>query len=57
MNKLTITVFMSIGTIIGSMVPTWVAGASLLGGWSVLGGVIGGIIGIWVGAKINKLFF
>lgn len=48
---------MSIGTILGSMVPTWVGGASLLGGWSVFGGVVGGIVGIWVGVKLSKLLF
>lgn len=57
MNKLTITVCMSVGSIIGSLLPTWIGDSSLLDGWSILGGVIGGIIGIWVGAKINKLFF
>jgi hypothetical protein len=56
MNKLTITICMSIGTIVGGLVPTWLGDASLLDGWSILGGVVGGIVGIWVGAKINKLF-
>lgn len=57
MNKLTITVCMTIGTILGGLVPALFGDSSLFDGWSILGSVIGGILGIWVGAKVNKLLF
>ena len=57
MNKLTITVCMTIGTILGGLVPALFGDSSFFDGWSILGSVIGGILGIWVGAKVNKLLF
>jgi hypothetical protein len=54
MNKAAISICMTIGTIIGGLVPIWLGDASLLDGWSILGGLIGGALGIWIGVKIGK---
>lgn len=39
---------------IGGFVPWLLGDRDLASGWTILGGLIGGIIGIWVGAKIAK---
>jgi hypothetical protein len=41
----------SIGSVIGGWLPT-LFGAGDLSGWSILGGVIGGIAGIYLGTKL-----
>ncbi len=46
----------AIGGAVGSYVPVLFGDTELLDGWSVLGGVIGGIIGIWLGAKLYKRY-
>lgn len=39
---------------IGSYLPTlWGAGYFSL--WSIIGSVVGGIVGIWIGYKLNKI--
>lgn len=40
--------------IAGSYVPSLLGDHDLLGGWSILGGFIGGIAGIWLGAVLSK---
>ena len=54
MNKTVLTVCMTIGTTIGSFIPVWFGDSSFFDGWSILGGLIGGIAGIWLGVKISK---
>ena len=39
---------------IGSYVPVWFGDDELLSGWSILGGMLGGFFGIWVGYKAYK---
>ena len=56
MNKQLLTLMATIGIIIGSYVPILLGDSSLLDGWSILGGVIGGFLGIWVGVKLAKRF-
>ena len=41
---------------IGSYIPVLLGDHDLLGGWSILGGVIGGLFGIWVGVKLSKRY-
>jgi len=55
MNKTAISVCMTIGTIVGGFVPVWFGDSSLLDGWSILGGLVGGALGIWLGVKLAKL--
>ena len=40
---------------LGSYVPMLFGDNSLLSGWSILGGMIGGFVGIWAGVKLYKL--
>ena len=40
---------------IGSYVPMLFGDNSLLGGWSILGGMIGGFFGIWAGVKLYRM--
>lgn len=53
MNKGFISLLAGIGGVIGSYVPV-LFGASGLSGWSILGGLIGGIAGIWLAVKISQ---
>ena len=41
-----------LGGTIGGYVPV-LLGASGIGGWSILGALIGGLLGIWAGYKIS----
>lgn len=51
-NKQTVMIGMTIGSIIGSFIPT-LFGADLLSFWSIITTAIGGFIGIYVGWKIG----
>ncbi len=52
-KKATISIFAGIGLTIGGCVPLlW--GGDPLGGWSILLGFVGGIVGIWVGVKVGN---
>ena len=52
-KKTVIMIFMSIGMTVGAFVPLlW--GGSALGGWSILLGLVGGIVGIWAGVKVGN---
>lgn len=55
MNKKFIMFFLIIFSAIGSYVPV-LLGESMLGGWSVIGGFIGGICGVWLGAWVSKRY-
>ena len=56
MNKTIVMICASVGMTIGGFVP-WVFGDhDLMSGWAILGGLIGGIVGIWIGVKVTKLF-
>ena len=54
MNKMVISICMTAGTIVGSLVPMWFGDASWFDGWSILGSLIGGVLGIWLGVKVGK---
>ncbi|MDQ5932350.1 MAG: hypothetical protein WBK76_02870 [Candidatus Saccharimonadales bacterium] len=40
---------------IGSYVPALFGDTNLLSGWSILGGMVGGLFGIWVGVKLYRM--
>lgn len=40
--------------IAGAYVPVLFGDTDMLSGWSILGGLVGGIFGIWVGAVVAK---
>ena len=52
MNKALIYLSLTIGGLVGSYLPV-LFGSSYFGGWSILGGLIGGIGAIWIGVKLN----
>ena len=55
MNKGLILVFATIFSLIGSYIPV-LLGESMIGGWSILGGLVGGLFGIWLGAWVSKRY-
>jgi hypothetical protein len=52
MSKGYIYLCLGIGSTIGSYLPV-LFGSSFISGWSILGGIVGGIAGIWLGVKLN----
>ncbi len=52
-KKTVISIFAVIGMTAGGAVPLlW--GGDMLGGWSILLGFVGGIVGIVIGAKVGN---
>ena len=54
MNKRVLLLFAVILGAFGSYVPVLFGDGDLLDGWSILGGLIGGLFGIWLGAYVSK---
>jgi hypothetical protein len=54
MNKGVILIFSTALGIAGSYVPVLLGNSNLLDGWSVLGGFVGGLLGIWLGAAVSR---
>lgn len=54
MNKKTILLFATIFGIAGAYVPVLFGDTDMLSGWSILGGLIGGLFGIWLGVAVSK---
>ena len=54
MNKRTILLFASVFGFIGAYVPVLFGDNDMLSGWSILGGLVGGLFGIWLGAAASK---
>lgn len=54
MTKLVMYIILTVTMFIGGYLPVLLWGADPLGGWSILGGLIGGIIGIWIYFKIRQ---
>lgn len=53
-KKTIVSIFAGIGLTLGSLVPAlW--GGSMLGGWSMLLGLVGGLGGVWVGVKVGNM--
>ena len=46
----------TIGSAAGSYIPVLFGDNQLLDGWSILGGVVGGLLGIWLGVKLSRRF-
>ena len=46
MSKIVMYIILTVTMGIGGYVPV-LFGADALGGWSILGGLVGGIVGIW----------
>ena len=53
-SKTIVSIGMAIGMIVGGFIPWLFGDHSMIDGWSILGGFIGGIAGIWAGVKVNQ---
>jgi hypothetical protein len=56
MNKKFLLLMATVGGVVGGYVPILFGDNSFLDGASILAGLIGGLIGIWVGVKLSKRF-
>jgi len=54
MNKKIILLFATIGSIAGAYIPMLFGDKELIDGWGILMGVVGGIVGIWLGVVVSK---
>ncbi len=55
MNKLMITLGMSVGSTLGALLPQLWGDHDFLSLASIALGVVGGLLGIWAGVKLGKL--
>jgi len=53
MNKKVLLFFALVFSTVGAYIPV-LFGDSLLDGWSILGGLIGGLFGVWLGVVVSK---
>jgi hypothetical protein len=54
MNKKVILLSATVFGALGAYVPVLFGDTALLDGWSILSSLIGGIVGIWIGAVAAK---
>jgi hypothetical protein len=54
MNKQMLMLFAIIFSALGGYLPVLLGDHDLFGGWSILGGFLGGLFGIWLGVVILK---
>lgn len=54
MNKTVLLFFASVFGLLGGYIPFLFGDKDLLGGWSILMGLIGGLFGIWLGVWVSK---
>ena len=52
-SKLILYVSITVFGLLGTYLPVWTLGEDPLGGWSILGSLIGGFVGIWVWFKLK----
>lgn len=52
--KQLILLFATVFSIAGAYVPVLFGDSDMFSGWSILGGLVGGLFGIWVGAVVSK---
>lgn len=53
-DKAIVMFTMSVGSGLGSYLPS-LTGADWLSPWSIIGGLVGGVLGIWAGYKLINL--
>lgn len=56
MNKGLVSFGAGLGGIVGSYIPVWLWHAGELSGWSIVGGMIGGVAGIWAAVKLASYY-
>jgi hypothetical protein len=54
MNKMIITLGMGVGSTLGAFLPFLWGDNNMLGGASIVWGLIGGVLGIWLGVVMSK---
>lgn len=54
MNKTILLLFATVFGAAGSYLPFLFGDKDIFSGWSILGGMIGGFFGIWLGVKFSK---
>lgn len=54
MNKRTILLSATVFGALGGYLPVLFGDNNMLDGWSILGGLVGGIAGIWLGVVLSK---
>jgi hypothetical protein len=54
MNKRIILLFATVFGVLGGYLPTVFGDTDPLSGWSILGGLLGGFFGIWLGVVVSK---
>ena len=52
--KQIVLLFATVFSFIGAYVPVLFGDSDMFSGWSILGGFIGGIFGIWIGVIVSK---
>jgi len=57
MNKKVILFFAIIFELAGSFCPMIFGNNDLLSIWSIFGGLVGGLFGVWVGVVVSKRYF
>jgi hypothetical protein len=55
--KLMIWIGITVGGLVGSWLGALMDSNNYLGGWSILLGAVGSLVGIWAGFKIGKTYF
>lgn len=53
-SKFVMWTCVTVGGALGSYLPVWLFNADPFGGWSILGGMIGGLCGIWLWYKFLR---
>jgi hypothetical protein len=56
MGKKSITLMATVGMTVGGSLPLLFGDNSFLDGWGILGTVVGGIAGIWLGVVVSKRY-
>jgi hypothetical protein len=54
MNKNIILFFTVVFELVGNFAPMLFGNNDIFSGWSILGGLIGGLFGVWVGVVVSK---
>ena len=54
MSKMIIMICLAVFGLIGGFVPLLFGDNDIFSLWGILGSVVGGFIGIWIGVKISK---
>ncbi len=54
MNKRVILLSATICGVLGGYIPVLLGDSDFLDGWTILAGLIGGFVGIWLGVIVSK---